>query len=1177
MKKILFVSLCSILCSAAFAADVLIKNGSFENKLNGWVIPGWIKNAATPIFDNKDMPGAGTASLKMVAADGKLPIIFQDFKFPAGISQYKISFKAKTENLNNWGFVILHVTGHGVKGTFYKQVISAGHGVNNSSPWTTYSGIINVPPSSFGKGGRMTIQFGNKNTGTAWFDDIVIEPIKTENKENNKPASAKAEAGKKKIKPFLPDAVDSDFNLMRSHWEIISWLPNADFKGSPELNYKGSVSAGKFLAFMQRCMSVHTNCDGPFRFSTWIKTAKAASPYVAVSTFPQKSTDRKAYKTFVIRPTGKEKDGFIEFAGDFIVPDKTAELRVYVRTLKAQNSPLPVEIKDSKLRPIVIPGDKIELFQIVNGGRQGLFLPHETPQTELIFRNQTSKKEKLSMQCAVYDYFGRKVKDFSCEFTLQPMSFTHCPVKIEGLKDNGFYAIECSYKTSQTAGKADYSIVRVSTPPKNPDRAFGITFVADTNARNAQAMYRMGLGTKGVRIAWREIERPDGTYNWSSVDAAVKACLDNNVKIIGGFEIFSDHVPKKYLEAKKKRQGKTVDEKFDKTYFDAALKFELAAHKRYQKYIREWAYLSEIDLLKGVYPYEADHYVKRIRNAAPHLRKQQPEMILTAIGCSGGDGRNLPRFKTMRMLWARLHDVLDGVSPDQYTMPSSYGPGNQPVDSESGMLREIMLEAYKIISADGKTALSIDEKGPHIVYDLPMNNEYARNMANVVVRDYIIVKSLPVKHWLYYGWNRWRDGSTMDYGLWKKASPRHTVSAIAATARTLNNAVFVKKADLHKSVPVYIFKKENKTVAVLWRSGNGKDISMLIDLPENTVLVNVEGKETAVKNGKNTLVLTDAPIYLVSTCTPDEMEKSLKNSSMSLPELQVEMSMVKRDQVAVYINNLTSSQMSVSCTVNGKSPKKVTLPAQNAQKIIMPFVNAANETVVEVRTVRGFTYTAREKFENISVKRTKSLADLKKAAPTFVLNKAELHLSNIDFAANKHYTGADDCSVIVRMGYDSRNLYMNVKVKDDVHVNDEKREFMTWAGDCIQFGFDPNRDAKFKKMQGKNGFCDDDLLFTAALVGKEQRFLCHAAPDVKKVKPVYSVRRNEKTKITEFDITIPLNQIPSLKTAAGTVFGFNLIALDCDTKGGTSQYWMQLSPGIAAGQNTTVFKGFIFE
>ena len=352
---------------------------------------------------------------------------------------------------------------------------------------------------------------------------------------------------------------------------------------------------------------------------------------------------------------------------------------------------------------------------------------------------------------------------------------------------------------------------------------------------------------------------------------------------------------------------------------------------------------------------------------------------------------------------------------------------------------------------------------------------------------------------------------------------------------------------------------------------------MLIDLPKSSILVNVEGKETVPSNSKTTLTLTDAPLYIISDCSPETMEKALKNSSMSLPELQVEMSQINSREIAVYLNNLTAAPLKVNCALNGKNAAQTTIPAQGIKSIIIPADKKSNTADLTVTTAKGFTYAQKETLENIHVKRTKSMADLKKSAPVFVLDKAELHLNNIDFAANRHYNGREDCSVEVRMGYDADNLYMNVKVNDDIHVNEQTRRFMTWAGDCIQFAFDSNHDAKLKKMQGKSTICDDDLLFTAALVGTEQRLICETAPNAEKVNPAYKVTRDDKNKVTEFDITIPLKQIPSLKVKPGTVFGFNLIALDCDAKGGTSQYWMQLTPGIASGQKPYLFKGFIFE
>ena len=70
----------------AVSGQELIKNGNFEQQLEGWVVPSWIKNAATPELDSSDMPGAGKASLKLVGGDGKLPAMYQTLKFLPGVT-----------------------------------------------------------------------------------------------------------------------------------------------------------------------------------------------------------------------------------------------------------------------------------------------------------------------------------------------------------------------------------------------------------------------------------------------------------------------------------------------------------------------------------------------------------------------------------------------------------------------------------------------------------------------------------------------------------------------------------------------------------------------------------------------------------------------------------------------------------------------------------------------------------------------------------------------------------------------------------------------------------------------------------------------------------------------------------------------------------------------------------
>ena len=69
--------------------------------------------------------------------------------------------------------------------------------------------------------------------------------------------------------------------------------------------------------------------------------------------------------------------------------------------------------------------------------------------------------------------------------------------------------------------------------------------------------------------------------------------------------------------------------------------------------------------------------------------------------------------------------------------------------------------------------------------------------------------------------------------------------------------------------------------------------------------------------------------------------------------------------------------------------------------------------------------------------------------PAIVLDKAE-------FAKNDggKWAGPQDCSGSMRMGYDSQWLYLAFDVTDDV-FNQPFTGGEIWAGDCVQFAFDP--------------------------------------------------------------------------------------------------------------------------
>ena len=235
MKKI---ALLALVASVLAFAEGLIVNGDFEQGLEHWNVPSWIKNAATPELDSAEKPNGGKASLKLLGADGKLPIVFQGIKFLPGVRKYQVSYQIKTENMNDWGYVILYVSNDKNAKRYYSQTVGAGKGRDNSRPWQRYTAVMEVPEDADGARGKVFISFGGKTSGTAWIDDFVIEPEgSAAPKKAEEPAPNKAE--EKKVESILPNGL---FEAGLDGWIVPSWIKNA---ATPELDSAEIPVAGR--------------------------------------------------------------------------------------------------------------------------------------------------------------------------------------------------------------------------------------------------------------------------------------------------------------------------------------------------------------------------------------------------------------------------------------------------------------------------------------------------------------------------------------------------------------------------------------------------------------------------------------------------------------------------------------------------------------------------------------------------------------------------------------------------------------------------------------------------------------------------------------------------------------------------------------------------------------------
>ena len=145
---------------------------------------------------------------------------------------------------------------------------------------------------------------------------------------------------------------------------------------------------------------------------------------------------------------------------------------------------------------------------------------------------------------------------------------------------------------------------------------------------------------------------------------------------------------------------------------------------------------------------------------------------------------------------------------------------------------------------------------------------------------------------------------------------------------------------------------------------------------------------------------------------------------------------------------------------------------------------------------------------------------------------------------------------------------MTVVVRDEIHTNRHFSEDALWAGDSLQFAFDPQLDAREKLLNGKSGLFDDDFFFTAGLAGGKPRMFCHikgiANAEFSTVKPI--ITRDDTQKKTTYEIVLPWSKMTPLKPQKGLMFGFNFLVMDTDNPQKLPTYWMQLTPGIAGGK-----------
>jgi len=163
-----------------------------------------------------------------------------------------------------------------------------------------------------------------------------------------------------------------------------------------------------------------------------------------------------------------------------------------------------------------------------------------------------------------------------------------------------------------------------------------------------------------------------------------------------------------------------------------------------------------------------------------------------------------------------------------------------------------------------------------------------------------------------------------------------------------------------------------------------------------------------------------------------------------------------------------------------------------------------------------------------------------------------------------------DQSGTARLCYDADYLYLAFDVTDD-EFRHTWPLIPIWAGDCVQFAFDPLEDRSVDVR------APDDQEMTVALTPEGPRLARWAGPRGRG--PITTAKLGLARKQTGggviYEIAIPWNELAPLAPKLRPAFGFTVTFNDYDER--PEEAWLQWTPGIQNGKNPSAFGQVILE
>ncbi|MCX6985641.1 MAG: hypothetical protein NT118_12970, partial [Lentisphaerae bacterium] len=410
---------------------------------------------------------------------------------------------------------------------------------------------------------------------------------------------------------------------------------------------------------------------------------------------------------------------------------------------------------------------------------------------------------------------------------------------------------------------------------------------------------------------------------------------------------------------------------------------------------------------------------------------------------------------------------------DFYMFPYDFGPLMQQRRSKSDALIESYNEARKITQELGSNQpIYMSEFGWFPDTRFPDDSIYRQEQAETMAKDFIAAR---IAGYFAFDWFQGFSGIGVPQytSLMQQNMKIQSIAAsYSAVAQVVENVTESKWLTPDRVTRIAIMKKNNgKGVAAVW-----SDKSYKLSLPSDSGMTVTDLMGNTLQSAEGQFALSPAPIYI--------WHNDFKQLSEILAKADVEMTefcdirfrMVSENVGLLQFANLSNTvslEINAEITVNGKTiSKTVDVPKGSDNMCDIPL--SGKSVKVKAKTSTGKSVMERSFDLDVPIPIVAG------SEATGVIAKAELR-SDIYPPADPWvpWSGSDDLSLKITSAWDADNLYLEVKVKDDLHFN--KFPESPWNGDSLQIAIDPKNDGAFYVPAEGKKLGPDDFEFGLAL------------------------------------------------------------------------------------------------